>query len=195
MSETKGSIPGRYLKLIEKAVQCAKESKLPQRHGAILFSNSGKRTYQIRYNDHGDKVCGFDVPSVHAEANCMKHARSSFMYKDFQGYKQKKMHIREKWNILVVRIDANEKLVNSQPCCMCVNMMQKFGIYRIHYSNDQGGITCQNVSKIESNIDDHITHGLEKMYRRLIKEKKIVRLPLTDLQKIKLGLYKPKRRG
>lgn len=59
-------------KLVNLAMNTAQDSQLSLRHGAVLFSSKN----QVRCtgcNGTGDKICGFDVPSLHAEANCMKH--------------------------------------------------------------------------------------------------------------------------
>jgi hypothetical protein len=53
-------------------MQCAQESKLALRHGAILFDQSGKQVLQTSCNGHGHKIFGYDVPSLHAEANCLR---------------------------------------------------------------------------------------------------------------------------
>ena len=58
-------------RLVEKAKESAGDSKLPLRHGAVLFT-SKKSIHQISCNSHGHKACGYDVPSQHAEANCLK---------------------------------------------------------------------------------------------------------------------------
>jgi len=52
-------------------MECAQKSELPLRHGALLFNNK-KNILQTSCNCHGNKICGYDVPSLHAEANCLK---------------------------------------------------------------------------------------------------------------------------
>jgi hypothetical protein len=56
--------------LVLMARDAAMQSRLTLRHGAVLFSK--KHIHQACCNDLGSKVCGFDVPSLHAEANCLK---------------------------------------------------------------------------------------------------------------------------
>lgn len=58
-------------KLVNLAMNTAQDSCLSLRHGAVLFS-SKKQVHCTSCNGIGDKICGFDVPSLHAEANCMK---------------------------------------------------------------------------------------------------------------------------
>jgi hypothetical protein len=57
--------------LVDLATEAATHSTLPIRHGAVLFS-SKNRIYQTCCNDVGHRVCGYDVPSLHAEALCLK---------------------------------------------------------------------------------------------------------------------------
>lgn len=58
-------------KLVDLAINVAQNSRMPMRHGAVLFSSKNS-VYQTCCNGIGERVCGFDVPSVHAEANCLK---------------------------------------------------------------------------------------------------------------------------
>jgi deoxycytidylate deaminase len=48
------------------------------------------------------------------------------------------------------------ELVNSMPCMSCVRMMQRFGIKRVYYTNDDGEVVSQKVSVMRS---EHITAG------------------------------------
>jgi hypothetical protein len=57
--------------LVELARQTAFESKLALHHGAVLFRQSGKHILETKCNSEGNRICGYDVPSCHAEANCL----------------------------------------------------------------------------------------------------------------------------
>jgi len=56
--------------LISLAVEQARQSPLSLKHGAVLFT-SKKRVCHAAHNDQGHRVCGYEVPSLHAEAVCM----------------------------------------------------------------------------------------------------------------------------
>lgn len=58
-------------KLVEQARQQAQLSTMPMRHGAVMFAHSGKQVFTSSPNTHGHKICGYDVPGQHAEANCL----------------------------------------------------------------------------------------------------------------------------
>ena len=58
-------------KLITEAISAANESDgVSYKHGAVLFSNG--TVLSTGHNCPGNKMCGFDVPSHHAEASSLK---------------------------------------------------------------------------------------------------------------------------
>lgn len=57
--------------LVGRAIETAKQSKLKLRHGAILFASMNQVQY-CSCNEVGHHVCGYDVPSLHAEAQCLR---------------------------------------------------------------------------------------------------------------------------
>jgi hypothetical protein len=65
-------LPAGMSKLVEQARDLATKSGMAMRHGALLFGQSGKQVFAASENTHGSKVCGYDVPGQHAEANCLR---------------------------------------------------------------------------------------------------------------------------
>lgn len=65
--------------LVELAIGEAQQSPVSIKHGAVLFS-SMNCVHQVDHNDMGSRVCGYDVPSLHAEAKCLRslYCRSSY---------------------------------------------------------------------------------------------------------------------
>jgi hypothetical protein len=57
-------------RLINLAIDSASKSTFQLKHGAVLFSSKNS-VCQTSYNQHGNRICGYDVPSIHAEANCL----------------------------------------------------------------------------------------------------------------------------
>jgi hypothetical protein len=94
------------------------------------------------------------------------------------------------FNILVVRVNAANQLVNSQPCCMCIHMMKQLGIYRVYYSNDQGEICFRKVNQIQDE-NAHISRGFLLMISQSSKTIKVAKLPLTKKQKTEIISRKP----
>ena len=74
-----------------------------------------------------------------------------------------------KYDILVVRINNTETLVDSKPCSMCIKMMKDYGIRKVYYSNADSTITEQKVADM---IPEHVsfatTKAIEHMSRRNI---------------------------
>jgi hypothetical protein len=65
--------------LVSLASENAKRSPLQIKHGAVLFT-SRNQVYQTSHNDVGHRICGFDVPSLHAEAMCLKFVHNRHRY-------------------------------------------------------------------------------------------------------------------
>ena len=74
---------------------------------------------------------------------------------------------KAKYNILVVRINHLEELVDSKPCIMCVHAMKENGINKVYYSTDNGDIECMKVNEMEP---EHVSYGtilsMKKMTKR-----------------------------
>jgi tRNA(Arg) A34 adenosine deaminase TadA len=82
----------------------------------------------------------------------------------------------------VIRLSAENQLVDSKPCCMCSYLMRIYGIKKVYYSTEQGEICCQNLTQL-SQEPPHFSHGLRLMIQHdfnLIQNKK---LPLTKSHK------------
>jgi hypothetical protein len=63
-------------RLISTAHAEASESNMLFRHGAVLFTHSGKHILAYGHNCTRSSVCGMDVPSRHAEAKCLHFLHS-----------------------------------------------------------------------------------------------------------------------
>lgn len=117
---------------------CAKSS-MRSLHGSIIYS--GKESIIQATNEPCGKVFGKCLPSIHAEMNVIHRAR----------------HLLKKVNnpvLVVVRYNRKGELVNSYPCNLCIQLIKKFGVYKVIYSNDDGhlcecrakDLECRHVS-------------------------------------------------
>ena len=61
-------------------------------------------------------------------------------------YSEKK---EKKLNLIVIRIDNKNNLVNGRPCYNCLNMMKVCGINKIYYSVDNK-IICEKINNMVS---------------------------------------------
>ena len=53
--------------------------------------------------------------------------------------------------VLVIRINYQDRLVNSRPCSECINKMRNikgYPISNVHYSNENGTITTSNLNEL-----------------------------------------------
>lgn len=75
MSSLEAINSSRILRLVDQAKCVAEQSKMALRHGAVMFHQNSVITTSC--NSTGDALCGYDVPSLHAEATCLKHIYNS----------------------------------------------------------------------------------------------------------------------
>lgn len=84
-------------KLVDHAITASLQSPMSSRHGAVLFSQSGRKIHNTSFNQYGNQICGFDVPAVHAEASCLKPLHDKcgrFCHKP-----ERRVERREKWGL------------------------------------------------------------------------------------------------
>lgn len=144
----------KITKLIAIARNCAMQSDVSFRHGAVLFANSNK-IISFGYNRHGDRLQKTWAPTIHAEASCLAQIVGSIIARD-------RSRLLRQLRILVIRISANGQLVNSMPCRNCVTLMRKFGVKRVIYSDENGNIVNCSINNIPS---DYISDGYRHHYR------------------------------
>ena len=67
----------------------------------------------------------------------------------------------EKIDLVVIRINCKEELVNARPCYNCLDMMKAVGIRKVYYSihND---IICEKVSNMVSICSSSISRQIER---------------------------------
>lgn len=83
--------------------------------------------------------CDFKL-SIHAEENCLQ--------KYFHDSRFVNYNSRSKLRILVIRVDIHGNLINSKPCNNCIELMKKYGIKKISYSNENGIIITESIKNI-----------------------------------------------
>lgn len=63
---------------------------------------------------------------------------------------------RSKFTVMVVRLNHEDDLKNSKPCKHCILKMWRLGVKKVFYSNEDGLIVRENMSKIQN---EHVSHG------------------------------------
>ena len=115
--------------------------------------------------------------SLHAEA----HAILDYFGKELK-YSQKtsSFYVEEnkkiKCDLIVIRINSEEKLCNSRPCYNCLDMMRAVGIRKVYYADNNENIICENVKDMVS-IN---TSSVMKMIHRIKFETKISDMDISE---------------
>jgi len=87
------------------------------------------------------------VLAHHAEENVINYFKDKIEPKK----KNKKNFYRNKFTIVVIRINNNNELRSSNPCAHCVNVMKLFGIRKVIYSTNNGNFISELLENIETN--------------------------------------------
>lgn len=115
--------------LINRAIIEASKSEFKQRVGCIIFK--GNRIISTGYNI---KRYSWRLPSKYKKWLDSLHAEQKAII-----YTEK---VIKRASILVVRLSANDELVLSKPCQMCMGLILDSHIKNIYYSNNKGQIEC-----------------------------------------------------
>jgi len=87
------------------------------------------------------------VLAHHAEENVINYFKDKIEPKK----KNKKNFYRNKFTIVVIRINNNNELRSSNPCAHCVNVMKLFGIRKVIYSTNDGNFISELLENIQTN--------------------------------------------
>lgn len=136
MSDTLDSIANS---LFNFAVEIHSELKNEKWHAAALLD--GRR---LIYKGYNNRTSNTVTPTCHAEFHVVsqflkrRRASSKISLKGFA--------------LFVIRVKrCDNSLGNSKPCYDCINMMTKYGIKTVYYSNDSGEIVMERVNRMENN--------------------------------------------
>lgn len=120
---------------LEILTKMASNSTIYYKHAAALIS--GNMIYSAGINKF---IKQSKIPSlrktIHAEINVFEN----FPKKNIKGLVL---------DILVIRINKNHILKNSRPCNQCIEKLQKIGIRKVYYSDDNGNIISEHVQYME----------------------------------------------
>lgn len=112
-------------RIINTAIQKAKESQLEFRVGAVLYKGSSilrASENTIKYIGYRKKYFPF-TPTRHAEVAVMH---------------QVPRDILRGCSILVIRLDRDDRLTCSKPCLACFLSMKEAGISKAYYTDYNG---------------------------------------------------------
>ena len=114
-------------KIIERAIKEAKKSTFSPRHGAVIFK--GEKILSIGYNQI--RYCSL-LPEKYTRWKCSLHAEQKAIIYNHNDLRR--------CSILVIRLNNQNKLMNSKPCPLCLGLITDVGITNIYYSTNGGSI-------------------------------------------------------
>jgi deoxycytidylate deaminase len=122
-------------------------STIYNKHAAALIKNekhisSGFNKFIKEVTIRKDNITQTHFKTLHAEVDALY---------SFHGKKNVKG-----MDIIVIRVNKNNILKNSRPCNDCINKLNKLGIRKVYYSNEQGEIVYEYVKDMP-NL--HISSG------------------------------------
>lgn len=133
------------LNVIKQMANHSLKSNLRSKHCACLVKKNNEIvSFEVNeYTPTNTVKC-----SIHAEVSLHKNLNKRYI-KNFN---------RTKYNLWVIRYSTKNGLVDSKPCSKCIKYIKKRMYYvdNIVYSNQDGGLTCENIENIKSN---HISIG------------------------------------
>ncbi|AAC96568.1 cytidine and deoxycytidylate deaminase [Paramecium bursaria Chlorella virus AN69C] len=111
---------------IESAIEQAKRSTGPFKHGCVVLS--GKKIISEGHNHTRKQIGTF---SVHAEMDALWKIYDSDLY--------------EHKKAVIVRVNDSGKLANSRPCVICMAALQQHGVKTIVYSTPCGRLNMERI--------------------------------------------------
>jgi deoxycytidylate deaminase len=154
----------KFISIFPKLIQEALQSQIKCQLAAALIK--GQKLISKPCSNINRNVCrGYTCGSLHAEAHAiLDYFGKNLTYSSKNGWnfsiaKDKKV----KCDLIVIRINKEEKLMNSRPCYNCLSMMKAVGIKRVYYIDNCEKIICENVKDMLSINSSSVTRFIDKI--------------------------------
>jgi deoxycytidylate deaminase len=144
--------------LLKKMINIAKKSTMKSKHAACLIFKG--KILSMSFNFINKKIKHNDFLNLRNQTfnknNKNKNIFLSFhaeekAIRDFLRFEKKRYRsISKNLILIVIRIDKKNNLVDSKPCTHCVEVMKNLGIKKVIYSQKDGSLTMERLSKINS---------------------------------------------
>lgn len=133
----KSDIPRKYITILNKCADMAEKSCMKSRHCACIEKNGV--IYMFALNDY----CGINCSSSRMKFSC--HAEEKILTTMTEKG-------RRKFNLFVVRISQNGKMVNSKPCKTCIEIIieKKSCISKVIYTLDNDAICVEKPRNVST---------------------------------------------
>ena len=93
----------------------------------------------------------YNNTSIHAEIDAMKKL----------PYKK----IRNKMDLIVIKLTKSGKFGDSRPCLTCLKSMRSLRIKHVYYSTCSGNIMRENFNGMEESPITYLSYGHRKQYK------------------------------
>lgn len=70
-----------------------------------------------------------------------KHAEENVLYNFYK--RNRNYRATKRLTLIVIRVNNNNKLINSKPCSHCLEVMKYYGVKKVIYSNIDGTLTTE----------------------------------------------------
>lgn len=77
-----------------------------------------------------------------------KHAEENVLYNFYKN--NRNYRVTRRLVLIVIRVNSNNKLINSKPCSHCLEMMKYYGIKKVIYSDTNGLLTSDIIKNMKS---------------------------------------------
>jgi deoxycytidylate deaminase len=102
------------------------------------------------------------LPSIHAEHDCIRK------YSKMKKETSKKLKM---YTLVVFKLDKEGNYKNSRPCQHCIETMKKFGINKVIYSNEYGGLSVEHIKTMDES-SAFVSLGWKRIKKLVPWEKK-----------------------
>lgn len=154
----------KFIPIIPRLIEEASKSQIKCQLAAALIK--GQKFISKPCANTQRNVCrGFACGSLHAEAHAiLDYFGKDLMYSQKNGgsfYISKEKKI--KCDLIVIRINRDEKMCTSRPCYNCLSMMKAVGIRRVYYTDNNENVICENVKDMISINASSVTRLIHKI--------------------------------
>jgi deoxycytidylate deaminase len=157
-------INNKFITIFPRLIQEASKSQIKCQLAAALIK--GQKLLSKPCSNALRNVCrGFACGSLHAEAHAiLDYFGRDLSYSSKNGGsfyipKDKKV----KCDLIVIRINKDEKICTSRPCYNCLNMMKAVGIRKVYYTDNDEKIICENVKDMISINASSVTRLIHRL--------------------------------
>lgn len=124
---------------VELLKRLALKSPMAHKHAACLLGGDRLCTIGInkRFRSTSTGSLKLSTPaliSIHAEMDCLANCHGKWS---------------KGMDLLVIRVNNANKLLNSRPCNSCIDKLRKRHIRKVYYSTDEGTITYEYASDMQ----------------------------------------------